>query len=52
MQTFQTETKTITKTCVLRKAALALNSTEQGQAYYIKPKSMKTPVGLPIAPDV
>lgn len=46
------ETKTAAKTCVLRQAALALHSTEQGQTYYVKSKSMKTLVGLTIAQDV
>lgn len=52
MQIFQIETKIAAKTCVLRQATLALRSTEPGQTYYIKPKSMKTVVGLTIAQDV
>lgn len=51
-QPFQTEAKTAAETCVLRQAALVLCSAEQGQACYINPKSMKTLVGLVIAPDV
>lgn len=52
MQTFQTETKPAAKTCVLRQAALVPHSTEQGQTHYVKPKSLKTFVGVTIAQDV
>lgn len=52
MQIFQTGTKIAAKTRVLRQAALTLRSTEQCQTYYVKPKSMKTVVGLTIAQDV
>lgn len=51
-QTFQTETKTAAETCALRQAAPALRSAEQGQTRYVNPKSMKTLVGLMIAPCV